>query len=80
MPPCRKQGRYPARTGGARCPSSSGGFARRELALAAALEELETRVVEVDPRLLANVNRPQDLPWLELGLFSPSRDILFDDG
>jgi molybdopterin-guanine dinucleotide biosynthesis protein A len=52
----------------------------RELALAAALEELETRVVEVDPRLLANINRPQDLPWLEPGLFSPSRDILFDDG
>ena len=52
----------------------------RELALAAALEELETRVVEVDPRLLVNINRPQDLPWLELGLFPPSRDILFDDG
>ena len=52
----------------------------RELALAAALEELETRVVEVDPRLLANINRPQDLPWPEPGLFSPSRDILFDDG
>jgi len=52
----------------------------RELALAAALEELETRVVEVDPRLLANINCPQDLPWLESGLFSPSRDILFDDG
>jgi molybdopterin-guanine dinucleotide biosynthesis protein A len=34
----------------------------RELALAAALEELETRVVEVDPRLLANINSPQDLP------------------
>ena len=80
MPPCRKQGRYPAHTGGAPCPFSSGGFARGELALAAALEELETRVVEVDPRLLANINRPQDLPWPEPGLFSPSRDILFDDG
>jgi hypothetical protein len=34
----------------------------------------------VDPRLLANINCPQDLPWLEPGLFSPSRDILFDDG
>jgi molybdopterin-guanine dinucleotide biosynthesis protein A len=34
----------------------------RELALVAALEELETRVVELDPRLLANINRPQDLP------------------
>jgi len=53
---------------------------RRELALGAALDELETRVVEVDPSLLANVNRPQDLPWLEPGLFSRSRDILLDDG
>jgi molybdopterin-guanine dinucleotide biosynthesis protein A len=51
-----------------------------ELALAAALEELETRAVEVDPSLLANINRPQDLPWLELGLFSQSRDILVNDG
>jgi molybdopterin-guanine dinucleotide biosynthesis protein A len=53
---------------------------RRELALAAALEELESSVVEVDPSLLTNINRPQDLPWPELGLSSRSRDILFDDG
>jgi molybdopterin-guanine dinucleotide biosynthesis protein A len=51
-----------------------------DLALAHALEELETRVVEVNPAVLGNVNHPQDLPSLELGLFSPSRDILFDDG
>jgi molybdopterin-guanine dinucleotide biosynthesis protein A len=53
---------------------------RRELALTAALEELETSVVEVDPSLLANINRPGDLPSLELGLFSRGRDILFGDG
>jgi molybdopterin-guanine dinucleotide biosynthesis protein A len=52
----------------------------RELGLASALERFETRVVEVDPRLLANINRPEDLPWPALGLFSPSRDIVFDDG
>jgi molybdenum cofactor guanylyltransferase len=33
-----------------------------ELALAAALDELETRVVGLDPSVLANVNHPQDLP------------------
>jgi molybdopterin-guanine dinucleotide biosynthesis protein A len=33
-----------------------------ELALAAALDELETRVVRLDPVVLANVNHPQDLP------------------
>jgi molybdopterin-guanine dinucleotide biosynthesis protein A len=53
---------------------------RRELALTAGLEELETSVVEVDPSLLANINRPGDLPSLELGLFSRGRDILFGDG
>jgi molybdopterin-guanine dinucleotide biosynthesis protein A len=52
----------------------------RELALAAALEELETSVVEVDPSLLTNINRPEDMPWLELGFFSRSRDMLLDDG
>jgi molybdenum cofactor guanylyltransferase len=35
-----------------------------ELALAAALDELETRVVGLDPSVLANVNHPQDLPPL----------------
>jgi molybdopterin-guanine dinucleotide biosynthesis protein A len=35
-----------------------------ELALAAALNELETRVVGLDPSVLANVNHPQDLPPL----------------
>jgi molybdopterin-guanine dinucleotide biosynthesis protein A len=33
-----------------------------ELALAAALDELETCVVDLDPSVLANVNHPQDLP------------------
>jgi molybdopterin-guanine dinucleotide biosynthesis protein A len=33
-----------------------------DLALNAALLELESCVVEVDPSVLANVNRPQDLP------------------
>jgi molybdenum cofactor guanylyltransferase len=33
-----------------------------DLALTAALVELETCVIEVDPSVLANVNRPQDLP------------------
>jgi molybdopterin-guanine dinucleotide biosynthesis protein A len=33
-----------------------------DLALTAALVELETCVIEVDPNVLANVNRPQDLP------------------
>jgi molybdopterin-guanine dinucleotide biosynthesis protein A len=37
---------------------------RGELALAAALDELETRVVGLDPSVLANVNHPQDLPPL----------------
>jgi molybdopterin-guanine dinucleotide biosynthesis protein A len=37
---------------------------RGELALVAALDELETRVVELDPGVLANVNHPQDLPPL----------------
>ena len=32
-----------------------------ELTLAAALDELDVRVVELDPALLANVNRPEDL-------------------
>jgi molybdopterin-guanine dinucleotide biosynthesis protein A len=35
-----------------------------DLALTAALLELEPCVVEVDPSVLANVNRPQDLPPL----------------
>jgi molybdopterin-guanine dinucleotide biosynthesis protein A len=35
-----------------------------ELALAAALDELETAVVGLDPGLLANVNHPHDLPPL----------------
>jgi len=35
-----------------------------ELALAAALDELETCVVGLDPSVLANVNHPQDLPPL----------------
>jgi molybdenum cofactor guanylyltransferase len=35
-----------------------------ELTLAAALDELETRIVELDPDLLANVNRPEDLDRL----------------
>jgi molybdopterin-guanine dinucleotide biosynthesis protein A len=52
----------------------------QELALSAALEELESRVVEVDPRLLANINSPEDLPSVEVGLFSPSRDIFFAGG
>jgi molybdopterin-guanine dinucleotide biosynthesis protein A len=34
---------------------------RGELALRAALTELETRVVEADPALLRNVNTPEDL-------------------
>jgi molybdopterin-guanine dinucleotide biosynthesis protein A len=51
-----------------------------DLALGAALVELEVRVVEVDPVVLGNVNHPQDLPPLERGLFSRSREILFGDG
>jgi molybdopterin-guanine dinucleotide biosynthesis protein A len=51
-----------------------------DLALGAALLELETRVIEVDPTVLRNVNHPQDLPPLERGLISGSRDILFGDG
>jgi molybdopterin-guanine dinucleotide biosynthesis protein A len=35
-----------------------------DLALAAALVELETRVVEVDRNVLANVNHPHDMPPL----------------
>jgi molybdenum cofactor guanylyltransferase len=51
-----------------------------ELALAAALEELETCVVEVDPSALVNVNYPKDLPPPELVLFSGSREIVLADG
>jgi molybdenum cofactor guanylyltransferase len=35
-----------------------------ELALAAALDELEKSVVGLDPSVLANVNHPEDLPLL----------------
>ena len=42
-----------------------------ELKLAAALDELEARVVELDPGLLANVNRPEDLDRLRV-LAAPS--------
>jgi molybdenum cofactor guanylyltransferase len=51
-----------------------------ELALAAALDELETCVVEVDPSALVNVNYPKDLPPPELVLFSGSREIVLADG
>lgn len=40
-------------------------LARGELALRSALEELDVRVVELDPWQLANVNRPADLNALE---------------
>ena len=36
-------------------------LARRDLAVRAALHELEVRVVTADPELLANVNTPEDL-------------------
>ena len=39
-------------------------LAQGELALRAALEDLEARVVELDPRELVNVNTPQDLAAL----------------
>jgi molybdenum cofactor guanylyltransferase len=39
-------------------------LAQGRLALRAALEDLETRVVELDPRELANVNTPADLEAL----------------
>ena len=35
-----------------------------ELTLAAAVDELETRIVEIDGALLANLNRPEDLARL----------------
>jgi molybdopterin-guanine dinucleotide biosynthesis protein A len=50
------------------------------LALTAALEELQTHLVEVDPSTLVNVNCPADLRSSGLGLFSRSREISFDDG
>ena len=37
-------------------------FRGRELVLREALDELDVRVVELDPAVLANVNRPEDLP------------------
>lgn len=39
-------------------------LASRELALASALEELETAIVDLDPELLANVNAAEDLAAL----------------
>lgn len=55
-----------------------------KLALGAAVEELDARVVDLDPAVLTNVNHPHELPPPALaprhGLFSRSREILFGDG
>lgn len=42
-------------------PALERGLATGELSLRAALEELDTAVVEIDPAELANVNTPEDL-------------------
>jgi molybdopterin-guanine dinucleotide biosynthesis protein A len=55
-----------------------------KLAVGAAVEELDARVVDLDPAVLTNVNHPHELPRPALaprpGLFSRSREILFGDG
>ena len=67
----------PAATSPSRRPARSPGAYRRtslavlernlaagELSLRAALDELDTRIVRIDPNLLANVNTPDDLARL----------------
>jgi hypothetical protein len=61
MQPFRRAARCPARTDAARCRSSRGGSTRATL-LRAAADELDARIVEIDPSLLVNVNRLEDMP------------------
>ena len=56
MQPYLGPGRSPAPTAAWRFRRSSAGWRDGELALSAALDELDTATVELDPQLLVNVN------------------------
>ena len=59
--PFRRRARFPAPTGGRRCPPSRRRSRPAGSRSASALAELDTLVVDVDPVALANVNTPDDL-------------------